>query len=517
MTLIVLIGGNFAVAKNQILSASLGVPCASESQNEFLTADRTDSTDKSELDRQVAKNAKVFETSLEPVLRESTSLHSFSISASLRDLCALAVNSSSTRTTTGPVATIIPSQSQSFTVNDRLTTDTYDANGNTTESRSVGVSPTSSSDVYSFDNRLIRRTNASGQVIDLTYNPDGHRLTKFITQNGLTQRLVHYLTDANNPTGYAQVIEEKDPLAASGQELKKVNLYGHDLISTEERGTGAPPVSSIFYTYDGLGSVLESSNLSSTIPDPQSDYLYTGEQFDFDLGMYFLRARYLNTNTGRFHTQDTYEGRSGEPLTLHKYLYVNGNPAGFTDPSGNMTLGEMSFVQGQLSNENNQDAQRTNAQKNAFTKTPFTKVRFGVASGLGSPGIAGRLFGHAFIFAESLRNPGSGLYLDANPDLADRNTARRFARNMRMPISGIIGIEPRTLKSLSDPPLNGRLILPGIELSIIQSIAWITMVKGISADITYKFYSLPGGETVSCYTWAIESYAKALLVKTIIR
>jgi RHS repeat-associated protein len=308
-------------------------------------------------------------------------------SASLGDLCALAVNLSSSRITTGSIATIIPSQTQSFTVKDRLTTDTYDANGNTTVSSSSSSSllqaPSSSvTDVYSFDNRLIRRINSTGQTIDLTYTPDGHRLTKFITQNGLTQRLVHYLTDSNNPTGYAQVIEEKDPLAASGQELKKVNLYGHDLIATEPRSVGVSPTSSIFYSYDGLGSVrsitnetgdlqetydydaygtliglnkrnpttglLESSNLSSTIPNLQSDYLYTGEQWDADLGMYFLRARYLNTNTGRFHSQDSYEGDKGSSLTLHKYLYANGNPAMFADPSGRTTLGEVSATTGFL-------------------------------------------------------------------------------------------------------------------------------------------------------------------------
>jgi RHS repeat-associated protein len=359
-----LAGGNFAAAKNQVSSASLGDLCATKFQKEFLTADRTDSTDKIELDRQGAKNAKVLETSLEHLFRDSISLYSFSISASLGDLCALAVNSFSSPTTT----------------------DTYDANGNTTSSLLTdhGSLGTNASGIYSFDNKLIRRTTPDGKTIDLTYSPDGHRLTKFITQNGLTQRLVHYLTDANNPTGYAQVIEEKRPLDITNP-LKKVNLYGHDLISTEERGTDVSPVSSIYYSYDGLGSVrsittptgdlqetydydaygtliglakrnpvtgiLESSNLSSTIPDPQSEFLYTGEQWDADLGMYFLRARYLNTNTGRFHSQDSYEGRNGEPLTLHKYLYANGNPAMFTDPSGKMSiLGELTTVQSFLLN-----------------------------------------------------------------------------------------------------------------------------------------------------------------------
>jgi hypothetical protein len=65
----------------------------------ILTADRTDSTDKIELDRQGTKNAKVFKTSLELVFRDSISLHSFLISEFLGDLCALAVNLSSSRFT----------------------------------------------------------------------------------------------------------------------------------------------------------------------------------------------------------------------------------------------------------------------------------------------------------------------------------------------------------------------------------------------------------------------------------
>jgi YD repeat-containing protein len=239
--------GNFAAAKNQASSAPLSVLCNLAVDQEFLTTDCTEYTDKIELVRQGAKNAKVFKTSLEPVFRDSIGVHSFLISASLGDLCALAVNSSSTRTTT----------------------DTYDANGNTTSSLLTdhGSLGTNASDIYSFDNKLIRRTTPDGKTIDLTYTPDGHRLSKFITQNGLTQRLVHYLTDANNPTGYAQVIEEKDPLAASSQELKKVNLYGHDLISSEERSTGVSPVSSIYYAYDGLGSVRSISNATGDLTE----------------------------------------------------------------------------------------------------------------------------------------------------------------------------------------------------------------------------------------------------------
>jgi hypothetical protein len=45
-------------------------------------------------------------------------------------------------------------------------------------------------------------------------------------------------------------------------------------------------------------------------------------------------ARYLNVNTGRFQTMDTFEGSNKDPLSLHKYLYTQDNPVNVTDPSG---------------------------------------------------------------------------------------------------------------------------------------------------------------------------------------
>ena len=38
-----------------------------------------------------------------------------------------------------------------------------------------------------------------------------------------------------------------------------------------------------------------------------------------------------------FHTLDTYQGRNGEPMTLHKYLYAHANAANMIDPSGYFT------------------------------------------------------------------------------------------------------------------------------------------------------------------------------------
>lgn len=75
----------------------------------------------------------------------------------------------------------------------------------------------------------------------------------------------------------------------------------------------------------------------------QRPYLYTGEQIDPDLGMYYLRARYYQPGIGRFWNMDSFEGNQTSPLSLHKYFYCHGNPVNGADPSGHeFSLGGIS-------------------------------------------------------------------------------------------------------------------------------------------------------------------------------
>ncbi|MGJ8678289.1 MAG: RHS repeat-associated core domain-containing protein, partial [Akkermansiaceae bacterium] len=247
---------------------------------------------------------------------------------------------------------------QNYSSNDLLTNHTYDDNGNTTSSPSTdyasiihdGIPATGTiSDVYDFRNKLIRRSFVGGKTILLSYDADGNRVSKQVLDTAsatFSEREHHYLVDTNNHTGYAQVAEERD---GSGF-LTRVNHYGHDLVATDFITEGYQR----YYQYDGLGSVRALSDGNGDVTDEYTydafgilidttgstpnDYLYTGEQWDADLGMYFLRARYNNVQTGRFHSMDTYEGRRGEPMTLHKYLYAHANPVSNIDPSGHFIL-----------------------------------------------------------------------------------------------------------------------------------------------------------------------------------
>lgn len=68
--------------------------------------------------------------------------------------------------------------------------------------------------------------------------------------------------------------------------------------------------------------------------------MYRGEQYDSDLGLYYLRARFYNPLTGRLMSRDPLDGDPDDPSSLHKYLYADGDPVNASDPTGEATLTE---------------------------------------------------------------------------------------------------------------------------------------------------------------------------------
>jgi RHS repeat-associated protein len=213
---------------------------------------------------------------------------------------------------------------------DRLNTETYDANGNT-------LTTAGKTFTYDFENRLKSMT-AGSVTVTIQYDADGNRVAK--TVNGVTTR---YLVDDLNPTGYAQVVEEVTAGAVTRQ-----YTYGLQRISQNQQIANAWTPS--FYGYDGAGTVRLLTDATGTVTDTYdydawgntvnttgstpNVYLYRGEQYDPDLGLYYVRARYLDTVTGRFLSRDPEGGRIRVPATLHKYLYAASDPVNRLDPGG---------------------------------------------------------------------------------------------------------------------------------------------------------------------------------------
>jgi len=67
---------------------------------------------------------------------------------------------------------------------------------------------------------------------------------------------------------------------------------------------------------------------------PNTDYLYTGQQFDTSTGLYSLRARYYDPGVGRFNSRDMWAYDFQNPMEFNRYVYAAGNPVNLVDPSG---------------------------------------------------------------------------------------------------------------------------------------------------------------------------------------
>jgi RHS repeat-associated protein len=253
-----------------------------------------------------------------------------------------------------------------FNADDELAVESYDSDGNTIATGGKTLT-------YDTENNLM---SMNGGSVTIVYDGDGNRVAK--TVSGVTTR---YLVDDLNPTGYVQVVEE---LSTNGA-VQRQYTYGLQRISQNQviSSTWTPS----FYGYDGFGTVRQLTNSAGSITDTYdydafgnkinstgntpNNYRYRGEQYDPDLGLYFLRARYMNPLTGRFMSRDPQEYTplkwSGSPIKstgnptfdptkLHKYLYAGGDPVNLIDPSGldsdAAEEGELDALDDQIANKN---------------------------------------------------------------------------------------------------------------------------------------------------------------------
>ncbi len=231
----------------------------------------------------------------------------------------------------------IPSGSWGYNPDDEVSSESYDQNGNVIASGGKTFS-------YDSENHLM----SMGGTVALLYDGDGNRVAKSV--NGVVTR---YLVDDLNPTGYPQVVEELN----GSNVATRTYTYGLQRISEYQ------PISNVwtasFYGYDGMGSVRQLTNAVGAVTDTYeydafgnsftvsgttpNNYLYRGEQYDPDLGLYYLRARYYNPITGTFMSRDPEKlcrCSLDNPSSLHAYNYASTDPVDRVDPSGRASVGE---------------------------------------------------------------------------------------------------------------------------------------------------------------------------------
>jgi RHS repeat-associated protein len=118
------------------------------------------------------------------------------------------------------------------------------------------------------------------------------------------------------------------------------------LAYTVDKSTAAVQV----YHTDGLGSVRAiTDSTGSVVQTYQTDEFgipvstngtslqplgFTGEQYDGEDGLVYLRARTYDPNIGRFVQRDKLAGTTLNPQSANRFSYVANNPITFVDSSG---------------------------------------------------------------------------------------------------------------------------------------------------------------------------------------
>lgn len=229
----------------------------------------------------------------------------------------------------------------------------YDERGNRdTLSRTPMGQNTSARQYYSYNalNQLKSVSTVEGtsskQAV-FSYYGDGLRATK--TVDGQKTRYVYlngHVIDELDAKGnvkarniWGNELLYRKAMTGSGTNFEAGYYYynGHSDVIAIRASTGSLMKQ---YAYDSWGRVTETFSTSTTFNNP---FLYTGEVYDSETGLYYLRARYYDPREGRFINEDTYNGQFDNPLSLNIYTYVHNNPLIFTDPSGFVAESQETF------------------------------------------------------------------------------------------------------------------------------------------------------------------------------
>jgi RHS repeat-associated protein len=196
----------------------------------------------------------------------------------------------------------------------------YDAEGD----RTGLLASNGASQSYAY-NQALELTGVGGEV-SYAYNGDGLRMSK--TVGGMTtpftwdlsNELPLLLEDGTNAYVYGP----------GGLPLEQVSgstalWFHHDQLGSTRLLTDTTGNTVGTYAYTPYGSLATASGTAST------PLLYTGQYYDTESGMYYLRARYYDPKTAQFISVDPALSTTGSP-----YSYVAGDPLSATDPSGLM-------------------------------------------------------------------------------------------------------------------------------------------------------------------------------------
>jgi len=263
---------------------------------------------------------------------------------------------------------------------DKSTTYTYDANYNRLTETVTGSTPKSLTYSYNARNQLtgVEDTRDPNHSIAYAYDANGNQIQKTVLALPAAPTVQRFVFDARNHLRQVKVggstvgqflydahglriekqgergterytyddnslLQEYDSSSAT---LAKYDYGAHKLISLIH---ATEPTQ--YYLTDALNSVVDLTNTNGQVQaryqydafgnkraesgTSANRFAFTGYVEDKETNLLYAKARYYDSDTGRFLSQDAWEGETNTPPSLHKYLYAYQNPTVYWDPSGN--------------------------------------------------------------------------------------------------------------------------------------------------------------------------------------
>lgn len=190
--------------------------------------------------------------------------------------------------------------------------------------------------------------------VSYTLDAQGNRISRTLTQAGASQT-TSFLVDRNRPysetlieSTNGQVVRSQVFTQDASGDLLQITRVGQGTLFGEGDAHG-----NLRGLSDQTGALVAQggtdawgANVSGNL-NTYTAHGYTGEWQDAVTGLQYNRARWYDSEMGRFVSMDRAQGRPRKPLSSNKYLYASADPINRRDPSGNMDLvGTMTAVEG---------------------------------------------------------------------------------------------------------------------------------------------------------------------------
>ena len=224
----------------------------------------------------------------------------------------------------------------------------YDASGNPTSYRGETVT---------WNGRLMTSFTKDDRRYEYSYNSDGMRTVKRVYEDDELVYTYTYIWDGDVLLGgRMEVTDTDEPITIRYLYDDSGELYGMDYNGNGYFGfiknlqgdiVSIIPLDSesnveVNMEYDAWGKPIyvQGSSLAEgfmmAVLTAVTNVGYRGYFYDFETGLYYLRSRYYDPETGRFINADdtAYLGYNGSPLSMNLFAYCENNPVCNLDPNG---------------------------------------------------------------------------------------------------------------------------------------------------------------------------------------